>query len=108
MGHTVGSQRRAVDSLIHELHCFARTLREEDRTRFQRLLDKPLKHLGSITYASSVHVWAFVLVSIILEQEKRYERLADRYVPEREQTGAMAQNTAQHKNRTVVSHAYIR
>lgn len=79
MGHTVWSQRINSDSILSELEKFGRSLREDERLLYSKLLKQPLKHLGSITYASPYHTWAFLLLSIILEQEKRVielERLA--------------------------------
>jgi hypothetical protein len=59
------------DIILQELQQFARALPEADRKIFLQLLKEPLKHLGSISYASSFHTWAFLLVCIILEQEKK-------------------------------------
>jgi hypothetical protein len=75
MGHTVWSQRIAVDVMLGELGCYGKALREEDRLVYEALLKEPLKHIGSITYASSFHVWAFLLLSILLEQEKKIVEL---------------------------------
>lgn len=69
-----------VDITITELMSYAKALREEDRVIFEKLLKLSLRKVGAISYASSIHVWAFVLLSIILEQEKRirkYECLVD-------------------------------
>lgn len=71
MGHTVASQRIMIDITINELRSYAKSLREEDREIFLGLLREPLKKVGAISYASSLHVWAFILLAIIAEQEKR-------------------------------------
>ena len=89
MGHTVWSQRQNLDIILAELHNYGKALRPLDRARYLALLKEPLKHVGSISYASSMHAWAFILISIILEQDKKiaelsHERLADGRVPERE------------------------
>jgi hypothetical protein len=83
MGHTVLSQRIMVDIIINELRAYGKALREEDRIVYENMLRAPLKKIGAISYASSINVWAFILLSILLEQEKRY--VADGRVSEREQ-----------------------
>ena len=87
MGHTVWSGRIATDELVRELMLYGRVLRASERELYENLLKKPLKHIGSISYASSMHMWAFLLLSIMLEQEKRinglevkYESLADGHI----------------------------
>ena len=70
MGHTVSSQRITLDILMSELRSYGKALRKEDRELLERLLKKAFKHYGSISYANSIHAWAFLLLSIILEQEK--------------------------------------
>jgi len=75
IGHTVLSQRMMVDIIISELRAYARALREEDRIIYEELLKLPLKKIGAISYASSIDVWAFLLLSIILEQEKKIKEL---------------------------------
>lgn len=75
MGHTVWSQRMCSDIVLKELKEYGRSLGKEDRVVYERLLDLPLKHLGSVAYASSFHVWAFFLLSIMLEQEKRLTKM---------------------------------
>jgi len=94
MGHTVASQRIMVDVVIRELEAYAKALREEDRKIYLQLLKLPLKKIGAISYASSIHVWAFLLLSILVEQEKKYERMADGCVPEGEFSSAVDKDTA--------------
>ncbi|MFH1398831.1 MAG: hypothetical protein ABIG95_01850 [Candidatus Woesearchaeota archaeon] len=100
MGHTVWSQRMIVDVMLDELKNYGRSLRQPERELYESLLKKSLKHLGNISFASSIHVWAFVLLSILLEQEKRiieleelYESLANGCVQEQEFACALAKNT---------------
>lgn len=71
MGHTINSQRIETDVLMSELKQFSKALGEEDRKIFNRLINKPLKHLGSISYTSSVNVWVFFLLAVMIEQEKK-------------------------------------
>ena len=75
MGHTVASQRMMVDRVIAELESFTRALRPDERLIFSKVLSLSLKHVGAISYTSSLHVWAFVLLSIVVEQQKRIEGL---------------------------------
>jgi hypothetical protein len=83
MGHTVTSQRMIVDVVLSDLEAFSRALRKDERILLQQILKQPLKHVGAISNASSIDVWAVILLAILLEQEKRiadletkYERLA--------------------------------
>lgn len=71
MGHTVSSQRIVLDIVIDELRAFSKSLRKEDREIFEEIINRPLKHIGSISYACSINVWAFLLIAIIIEQEKK-------------------------------------
>jgi len=77
MGHTVWSQRIVCDVLLGELKSFGKALRKEDRDVFESLLKIPLKHFGAISYADSFHAWAFLLLTIALEQEKRLRQMED-------------------------------
>ena len=74
MGHTVLSQRMMVDIILSELTDYGKALREEDRIIYNKMLKKSLKKVGAISYTSSSNVWAFILLSILLEQEKRIEK----------------------------------
>jgi hypothetical protein len=75
MGHTSSSGRIATDEIVHELMLYAKSLRQTDREIFEEMIKGSHKHIGSISYASSMHMWAFVLLSIILEQEKKIREL---------------------------------
>ena len=77
VGHTVTSQRIVTDMMIAELAQFGKALRDEDREVYNRLLKEPLKHLGTISYTSSMHTWAVLLLSVLLEQQKKIDRLED-------------------------------
>jgi hypothetical protein len=70
MGHTLSSQRMQIDHLLGELQRFGNALDEHDRIIYNYLLQKPLKHLGSISYASPLRPEVFLLLSILLEQQK--------------------------------------
>lgn len=75
MGHTVMSQRIMTDTIVQELAQFGKALRDEDREVYNRILKEPLKHLGSISYASSMHTWAFLILAALLEQQKKIDCL---------------------------------
>ncbi len=99
MGHTVMSQRMAADIVMDELKAYGKALRASDRDVYAEVLKEPLKHIGSVSYASSMHVWAFLLLSTIVEQEKKirmledqYESMAYRLLQEREERRALAQD----------------
>ena len=71
MGNTVLSQRIVADLIIKELNEYGKSLRGKDREIFNRLLKEPLKHIGSISYANSMHAWAFLIISMLIEMEKK-------------------------------------
>jgi len=81
MGHTVWSQRIAIDLLLQELKSYGKALGQEDKELYERLLKEPLKHIGTISYTSSIHVWAFLLLSIQLEQERKIKKLESTVQP---------------------------
>jgi hypothetical protein len=97
MGHTVWSQRITLDVILGEMKDYRKALAADDRAVFEQMMKGPLKHYGSISYAGSFHAWAFLLLSIMLEQEKRlrrleYEGMADGCVQEEELDSAVAQD----------------
>jgi len=84
------------DIIIAELKDYAKALRQEDRIIYESLLKLPLKKVGAILYTSSINAWAFILLTIILEQEKKiqeligeHESLANGCIQERELDCAM-------------------
>jgi len=75
MGHTVNSQRAVIDIVLSELRDVALALRKEERMILDELLKEPLKHVGAISHASSIDVWAMILLAILIEQEKTLRRM---------------------------------
>jgi len=73
MGHTVWSQRIALDHILKELEDYGRALLGRDKEIYKELLKQPLQHISKINYTSSIHVWAFLLLSIMIEQEKKIQ-----------------------------------
>lgn len=80
MGHTVSSQRQVCDNILQELTQFKKSLRQKDRDTCTKLLNSARNHYGSISYTSSYHTWAIVLLSMMLEQQKEIESLQSRSV----------------------------
>ena len=99
MGHTVKSQRRVVERVSNELKRYAKSLRSEEQPIFNDLIKKPFLHIGSITYTSSAQTWAFMLLSTLLEQEKKIIELETKYnvmvngrVSQRQRPTSLAKN----------------
>ena len=77
MGHTVRSQRQIIDELRSELESYGEVLTKKERKELQKILKKPYKYVGSITNASSLHAWAFLTISICLEQQKELTKIKE-------------------------------
>ena len=80
-----------MDMVLQELKAYGKALEHKDRLVYEKLLNQSLKHISKISYASSMHVWAFILLSIIMEQEKKYEILVDGLLQSRKQDKAVDQ-----------------
>ncbi|MBD3318341.1 hypothetical protein GF342_00345 [Candidatus Woesearchaeota archaeon] len=95
MGHTVWSQRMNAERIITELLRYKKALRSEQQALFDELLKRSMNHLGTISYANSMHTWALLLLSILLEQEQRIKKLehvVNRYLSKKEQDRRVAEN----------------
>ena len=96
MGHTVWSQRIVLDVLRSELRAYGRALRQRDRDALERILAVPMQRVACISFANSMHAWAFLLLSIIIEQERKlevmHESMAHGRVAGREQDSAVDQD----------------
>jgi hypothetical protein len=71
VGHVVSSQRQNLEQMISEMEGYARSLRPAERAVFTELLRVPLRNVGPVSCANSLHAWSFLLLSIMVEQEKR-------------------------------------
>ena len=71
MGHTVSSQKQVMEKMVSELSRYREVLSPEDRVIFDELIEKPFSRLGAVTHASSLHTWAFFVLSVCIEQEKK-------------------------------------
>ena len=98
MGHTAWSQRQNLEHMISELNGYSKSLRKEERLLMQDMLSVPMRHVGSVASANSLHAWSFLLCTIMLEQEKRlrllesHASMAYRRVPHEAQHRLVAQN----------------
>ena len=63
MGHTVWSQRIVIEVMLSELKNFAKALQQKDRAIYESMLKKPFRYVSKISYTSSVHTWAFLLLN---------------------------------------------
>lgn len=77
VGHTVWSQRQNLEAMIAELDGYARALRPDERELCKDVLRVPMRHVGAVASANSLHAWSFLLLTITLEQEKRLRRLEE-------------------------------
>lgn len=84
MGTTVTSQRIITESILSELRDYGCVLRKDERTVFEEMLKKPYLHFGSISNASSINAWALIIMSILLEQEKRIRTLEGEILEQKE------------------------
>ncbi len=105
MGHTAYSQRVNLQIMQQELRAYAKILSPEDRSVFEKLLIYPLQHIGSITFASSIHAWAFQTLSVSLELFKQNMMLREQTEHQQAQLLAIEQrlHTLEEYNGNVVS-----
>jgi hypothetical protein len=68
-----------VDVVLSDLKAFSKALRKDERILLAKLLKEPLKYVGAISNASSIDIWAMMLLAILLEQEKRFGVLEAKY-----------------------------
>lgn len=66
-----------MDHMLSELKAFGRALPKDEQERLAKVLSLPLKRIGAVSYAGSIHSWAILLLCIILEQERRIAGLED-------------------------------
>jgi hypothetical protein len=59
-----------LDIIMGELKDYGKALRSEDREILEELLKKVYAHYGAISFANSMHAWAFLILSIMIEKEK--------------------------------------
>ncbi len=75
MGKTVESYRIALDAEIHTWNGFAKALRSGDREAFEQMTDACRNHASAGSNATRPEVFESMVMSILLEQQKRLIRL---------------------------------
>lgn len=75
MGKTVESYRLALDTEIQTWNGFAKALRTDDRDAFEQMADACRNHASAGSNATRPEVFEPMVMSILLEQQKRLMRL---------------------------------
>jgi hypothetical protein len=75
MGKTVESYRLALDSEIQSWNGFVKALRTDDRETFEQLTDACRNHASAGSNATRPEMFEPMVMSILLEQQKRLNRL---------------------------------
>ena len=71
MGKTVESYRIALDMEIRTWNGFAKALHSDDREAFERMTDACRNHASAGSNATRPEVFEAMVMSILLEQQKR-------------------------------------
>jgi hypothetical protein len=75
MGKTVESYRIALDTEIQSWSGFAKALRTDDREAFEQMADACRNHASAGSNATRPEVFEPMVMSILLEQQKKLMRL---------------------------------
>jgi hypothetical protein len=75
VGKTVESYRLALDAELQSWSGFAKALRSGDREAFERLTDACRNHASAGSNATCPELFEPMVMSILLEQEKKMIRL---------------------------------
>ncbi len=75
MGKTVESYRLALDTEIHSWNGFAKALRTDDREAFEQMTDACRNHASAGSNATQPEIFGPMVMSILLEQQKKLIRL---------------------------------
>ena len=75
MGKTVESYRLALDAEIQTWNGFAKALRTDDREAFEQMSDACRNHASAGSNATRPEVFEPMVMSILLEQQKKLIRL---------------------------------
>jgi hypothetical protein len=75
MGKTVESYRLALDTEIQNWNGFAKALRTDDREAFEQMTDACRNHASAGSNATQPEIFEPMVMSILLEQQKRLIRL---------------------------------
>jgi hypothetical protein len=75
MGKTVESYRLALDTEIQSWNGFVKALRTDDKEAFEQLTDACRNHASAGSNATRPEMFEPMVMSILLEQQKRLNRL---------------------------------
>ena len=75
MGKTVESYRLALDTEIQSWSGFVKALRADDRSAFEQMTDACRNHASAGSNATRPEVFEPMVMSILLEQQKKLDRL---------------------------------
>jgi hypothetical protein len=75
MGKTIESYRLALDTEIQTWNGFAKALRTDDRDAFEQMTDACRNHASAGSNAIRPEVFEPMVMSILLEQQKKLIRL---------------------------------
>ena len=75
MGKTVESYRLALDTEIQSWNGFVKALRTDDRDAFEQMTDACRNHASAGSNATRPEVFEPMVMSILLEQQKKLNRL---------------------------------
>jgi hypothetical protein len=80
MGKTVESYRLALDLEIQTWNGFVQALRTDDKEAFERMTDACRNHASAGSNATRPEVFESMVMSILLEQQKRLMRLEKEFI----------------------------
>jgi hypothetical protein len=75
MGKTVESYRLALDTEIQSWSGFVKALRADDRSAFEQMIDACRNHASAGSNATRPEIFEPMVMSILLEQQKKLNRL---------------------------------
>ncbi|MGB8780106.1 MAG: hypothetical protein WCD81_05595 [Candidatus Bathyarchaeia archaeon] len=75
MGKTVESYRLALDTEIQSWSGFVKALRADDRSAFEQMTDVCRNHASAGSNATRPEIFEPMVMSILLEQQKKLNRL---------------------------------
>ena len=75
MGKTVESYRLALDTEIQSWSGFVKALRADDRSAFEQITDACRNHASAGSNATRPEIFEPMVMSILLEQQKKLNRL---------------------------------
>ena len=75
MGKTVESYRLALDTEIQTWNGFVKALRVDDREAFEQMTDACRNHASAGSNATRPEMFEPMIMSILLEQQKRLNRV---------------------------------